>query len=198
MMQLKDYRLIFIAVGSICVLLSASPTIAILVPPQPGEQFSSIYILGPTHTFDGIPSNVKPGTTYSVLLGVADYMGSSIYYTCSVKLATQSDSLPNSTLGTASSLPALYEFKTLISDGKIWETPLTFQVNKIAFTKQTSTISDLSINGLDYSINKTSSWDSNGKGYYYILFVELSIYNSTLGLTRYDNRYVSLYLNMTQ
>ncbi len=75
---------------------------------------------------------------------------------------------------------------------------MTFQVNKLTFAKGVSTLSDVTINGEDFQVNKTSAWDSSGTGYYYNLFVELSTYNSTIGAIQYNNRYVSLFLNMTQ
>lgn len=180
------------------VLLFASPTIAVLIKPPAGEQFSVIYVLGPNHTFDGIPFDIKPGVTYSVFLGVTNYMGSSIYYTCSVKLASQNDSLPDQTLGTPSSLPALYEYKTFLADGETWETPLTFQVNDLTFANGLCKLYNVAINGVDISVNQSTSWDSIKKGYYFNLFVELSIYNSTLGIAQYNNRFVSMFFNMTQ
>ncbi len=125
-------------------------------------------------------------------------MGSSEYYTCSVKLASQGDALPDPTLKTSSSLPSLFKFKTLLSDGKSFEVPLIFQVKNITFTNGVSTISDININGVDFQVSKTSKWDSDSTGYYYSLFVELSMYNSTVNDILYDNRFVSLFLNMTQ
>lgn len=197
-MQLKDYRNLFIAITLIGILLFASPTIALLVKPPVGEQFSVIYMLGQNHSFDNLPFNVKAGVIYSVYLGVTNYVGSSNYYTCSVKLSSQNDRLPDPTLGTPSSLPTLYEYKTFLMNGQTWETPLTFEVNNITFDNGALTISDITINGLDLQINKTSVWDSSRTGYYYNLLVELSIYNSTLNSLNYNGRFVTLNLNATQ
>jgi len=58
--------------------------------------------------------------------------------------------------------------------------------------------SSITINGIDLSVNQTSAWNSDKAGYYYDLFVELWIFNSTLGLSQYHNRFVNLELNMTQ
>ena len=59
-------------------------------------------------------------------------------------------------------------------------------------------LSGVTINGVDYPVNIASVWDSNQTGFYYNLFVELSLYNATSGITQYNNRYVDLILNMTQ
>ena len=196
-MQLKNYQILFVSITLIGVLLFASPTIALFVSAPVGEQFSVIYVLGPNHTFDNLPFNVKAGIVYSVYLGVTNYMGSSNYYTCSVKLASPNDSLPNQKLGTPSSLPTLYQYKTFLRDGGTWEVPLTFEINSVTFANGASTISDITINGLDYAVNKNSVYDSSRSGYYYNLIVELSLYNSTLNSLIYNGRFVSLNLNVT-
>ncbi len=179
-------------------MLFASPSIALFVTPPASEQFSVIYLLGSSYTFSNIPFNIKSGVTYSVYLGVDNEMGSSEYYTCVIKLGNETAILPDSTLGTASSLPALYEYKFFISNGATWEAPLTFQVNNLAFTNGECQLSGITINGINYPVSTASTWNAKQTGFYYNLFVELSIYNSTLGTIQYNNRYVSLALNMTK
>jgi len=196
--QLENIRIIFITIGLIGVLLFASPTISLLVKPPAGQEFSELYILGPNHTFENTPFNIKANVTYSVYLGVVNNMGSSCYYTCFVKVANETESLPDATLGTPSSLPALYEFNTLLSDGGTWEVPLTFQVNELTFADEMSQLSSITINGIEFPVNQISAWNSDNAGYYYNLFVELWIFNSTLGISQYHNRFVNLNLNMTQ
>ncbi len=197
-MQLKDYKILFVTTVLIGVIILASPTIAIFIKTPVGEQFSSIYMLGQNHTFDNLPFNVKSGVVYSVYLGVTNYLESSNYYTCSVKLASQNDRLPDPILGTPSSLPTLYQYKTFLANGGTWEVPLTFEINNITFSNETSTLSDISINGLDYAVNEISVFDSSRAGYYYNLFIELSLYNSTLNSLNYDGRFVTLNLNVIQ
>jgi hypothetical protein len=169
-----------------------------LVKPPAGQEFSEVYILGSNQTFDNIPFNIKADVNYSVYLGIANQMGSSCYYTALVKMANDSNSLPNATLETPSTLPALYEFNTFLSNGGTWETPLTFQVNGLTFTDGTSQLSGVTINGVEFPVNQTSAWDSTNSGYYYYLFVELWLFNSTLGTSQYNSRFVSLVLNMTE
>jgi uncharacterized membrane protein len=190
--------MVLITIGLIGVLLFASPTISLLVKPPAGQEFSEIYILGPNHTFDNIPFNIKADVNYSVYLGVVNHMGTSCYYTSFVKIGNETKPLPDATLGTPSSLPPLYEFNTVLSDGGTWEVPLTFQVNELSFTDGASQLSSITINGAEFPVNQTSAWNSANAGYYYYLFVELWIFNSTLGTSQYNNRFVSLVLNMTQ
>ena|ERR1035437_1104261 len=197
-MQLNNYRIIFITIGLIGVLLFASPTINSLVKPPASQEFSELYILGPNHTFTNIPFNIKANVHYSVYLGVINHLESSCYYTFFVKLANDTQSLPDATLGIPSSLPALYEYKSFISDGATWEVPLTFQVNQLTFHDNTSQLVGIVINGIEFPVKQTSVWNADKTGYYYNLFVELWIFNSKSGTSQYHNRFVSLLLNVTQ
>jgi hypothetical protein len=197
-MQIKHYQIIFAAVALIGTLLFASPSIAVLVEPSHGQPFSVIYILGPDHIFDNIPFNVKAGVTYSVYLGVVNHMDSSSYYTCLVKLSSENDSFPNQTLGTPSSLPSLFEYKTFIAQDGTWEVPLTFQLDNLVFANNEAQLSGITINGVDLPINKVFPLDSSQSGYFCNLNVELWIFNSTLGTMQYHNRYVTLNLSLTE
>jgi hypothetical protein len=179
-------------------LLFATPTISFLVKPPAGQQFSQLYVLGPNHLLKDIPFNIKAGVTYSVYLGVGNQMGSSSYYTLFVKFRNENELLPNATLGVPSPLSALYEYNSFIKNGETWETSLTFQFNGLAFHGATSYVSSITINGIDFSVNKESAWNSGKAGYYYSIFVELWIFNSTSSTSQYHNRYVNLELNMIQ
>jgi len=196
-MDLENIRIIFIIIGLIGVLLFASPTMSLLVKPPASQEFSELYILGPNLTLANLPF-IKANVNYSVYLGEVNHLGSSSYYTAFVKLANETQFLPNATLGTPSSLPALFEYKSFISDGATWETPLTFQVNQLTFIDNTFQLSSITINSVEFPVELTSVWNADKTGYYYNLFVELWIFNSTSGASQYHNRFVSLNLNMTQ
>ena len=100
-MKLEGYKLIFIAVGLIGVLLIATPAIADAIHLPGGEQFSELYLLGPNQMAANYPSNIVVGQNYSVYVGVGNQLGSSAYYVLYVKLGNQTDQLPNNTLGDA-------------------------------------------------------------------------------------------------
>lgn len=175
----------------------ASPTIALLIKPLPNQEFSEIYILGPNKTFENIPFNITEDGKYLFYLGVGNDLGYSSYYTCYLKIGNATDSLPNTTLGTPSTLPALTEYKTFLQNGATWQAPLTFQIEDLKIDNGTSEFSHVNISGADFPVNCTSSWDANKQGYYYNLIIELWSFNSTLGTLQFDNRFVSLKLNMT-
>lgn len=194
--KLKETKLILVAVGLISVLLFASPTLSLLIRAPIGQQFTEIYVLGNNHTFENIPFNIKAGVQYSIYLGIVNNMAASFYYTCFVKLANETQ-LPSATSGQPSSLSPVFESKIFLLSGQGFESPLTFQVNGATITNGVCTLSDISINGIDSQINKSTSWNAGKTGFYYNLFIELWIFNASRGIIEYNDRFVSLNLNMT-
>jgi uncharacterized membrane protein len=174
------------------------PSLGLVVQPPAGEAFSELYILGPNHTLDDIPFNVKSGATYLLYLGVGNHLGSSSYYRCSVKVRNETGPLPDTVLGIPSPLPTLYEYKFFLRDETYWETPLTFTVNELTLINGVSYLSSVTINGKEVQVNQYSAWNSNKTGYYYGLFVELWNFNADSNALQFHNRTVHLILNMTK
>ena len=112
-MKLGDFKLIFVAVALVGVLVIASPAIAGAVRAPAGERFSELYLLGPEGMAQNYPSNIAVGQNYAVYVNVGNHLGSSAYYVLYVKLANATDQLPNSHLGTPSLIAPLYEKSVL-------------------------------------------------------------------------------------
>lgn len=197
MLNLEDYGTIFILVSLVGVLVFASPALVFVFPSRAGERFSELYVLGPNRMAEGYPSNVVDNETYKVFLGIGNHMGSSAYYILYVKLRNQTEPLPNSTAGTPSSLPALYEYHVFLGDGRVWETPLSFSLRGFSFYGNSCNVETLNIDGLDLHIDKLVSWDSENVGYYLELFFELWVYDSGSEGVSFHNRFVGIWLNMT-
>jgi hypothetical protein len=196
-MNLEDSKMVFVAVGLVGVLLFSSPTLALVVHFPGSEKFSELWLLGPGHMAEDYPSNVGENVNYMVYLGVGNHMGSSVYYIVMVKLRNETELLPNSTAGTESPLPPLYEDRLFVQDGGIWESRLVFSFSGISFGENQSRIESLTINGVELSVEKVASWDTDRSGYYCELFVELWIYNPNSDVFVFHNRFVGLWLNMT-
>jgi hypothetical protein len=196
-MNLKDYKVVFVAVGLIGVLLLASPALALVLHLPAGEKLSELYILGPGHMAQDYPFNVTEGVNYLVYVGVANNLGSSTYYVLYVKFRNQTEPLPNDTAGTPSVLTPLYTYRMFLEDGGSSEFPLTFSFSNVSFSDNQSSVGTLTINGVSFSVSKSASWDSENTGYYYQLFIELWIYNPASDEFSYHNRFVSLWLNVT-
>jgi hypothetical protein len=146
---------------------------------------------------ESYPFNVSAGSNYLVYLGVGDNLGSVAYYEVAVKLRNGSEPLPDSKAGVASPLPALYTYNVLLKDGQVWEGGLDFSFSDIHFRENVSTLGRISINSVTFSVDKSAVWDSNRSGYFYQLFMELLVFNSTTNRFSFHNRYVGLWLNFT-
>ena len=197
-MKLEDYKLVFVAVGLIGVLLIASPAIAGAIRLPGGEAFSELYLLGPDHMAENYPYNIAVGQNYSVYVDVANQLGSSAYYVLYVKLGNATDQLPNATLGTPSILQPLYEYRFSVQDGVNWESPVNFSVSSASISGINSQINTLQINNVPFNVDKSAMWNSNSTTFRYQLFFELWIYNVQTGSVEFNSRFVDLQLNLTR
>jgi hypothetical protein len=197
-MKLADYRLIFIALALVGVLLIASPAIAGAIRLPGEEAFSELYLLGPELMAQGYPSNIAVDQNYSMYVGVGNHLGSSAYYVLRVKFANATDQLPNATLGTPSPLQPLYEYRFSIKDSDVWQRLLSFTVTDATISQNNAQINTLIINDLTLNTAKSAIWDSNSSKYSHILFFELWLFNEQTGSVEFNNRYVSLQLNLTR
>jgi hypothetical protein len=197
-MKLEGYKLVFVVVGLIGVLLIATPALADFIRPPSGEQFSELYLLGPGNMAANYPSNIVAGQNYSVYVGVGNHLGSSAYYVLYVKFGNATDQMPNATLGTPSSLQPLYEYRFSIQDGMNWESLLTFSVSNALISGNNSQINTLQLNGVAFNVDKPAMWDSNSTTFRYQLLFELWIYDSHSGNVVFNNRFVDLQLNLTR
>jgi hypothetical protein len=197
MLKLEDCRVVFAAVGLVGVLVFASPSLGLVLHFSSGQKFSELWLLGLGHMAEGYPSNVKANVSYLVYLGVGNHMGSSAYYGVYVKFRNQSEALPNATAGTPSPVPALCEYRVFVQDGKSWEAPLTFSFSNVSLSENQCLVGSLRINDVAVSIDKSALWDAKKKCYYYQLFMELWIYDAGLGALKFHNRFVDIWLNMT-
>lgn len=194
-MQLESYKIIFITIALIGVLLFASPTIGLLISSPTGEKISELYILGSNNLMNNISAQIKIGSTYSVYVGVGNHLGSSSYYTYYVKLTNTTDDLP-STLKAPSSLPILFESNVFLEDEKSIENLLTFKINNASFLNGRGIINSMNINDQEVAINSEVNWNHSLKGYYYYMFVELWKFNGEI--TEFHDRSVYFRFNVTQ
>jgi hypothetical protein len=197
-MKIGGYKLIFVVVGLIGVLLIATPALSIIIPIPKGQQFSEVYLLGPQHTMENYPFNITVGQNNSLYVGVTNQLGSSAYYVLYVKLKNQTDLYPNPAAGTPSAVPPLYEYRFFIQNGGNWASLLNFSVSSATFSENKSLVNVLTINNVAFTVNKPAAWDSDSTMFSYQLLFELWIYNAQTNTVQYNNRYVSLQLNLTQ
>jgi len=197
-MNLEEYRTVFTTGSLVLMLIAAAPALSLIIAfPGGSERFSELWLLGPNHLAEDYPFNVGVNETYSVFVGVGNHMGVSSYYLVYVKFRNQTQQLPNSTTSEPSPLPPLYEFRFVLSDGEVWEAPLTFAIENVLLQQNFSIVQNISINDISFQVNYTSTWDSDRNGFYYQMFFELWLYNMTSSSFQYHNRFVGIWLNMT-
>jgi len=197
-MKLEGYKLIFVAVGIIGILLIATPALIDVISVPERETFSELYLLGPSHMAANYPFNIAVNRSYSVYAGVGNQLGNSAYYVLYVKFGNATDKMPNATLGTPSPLQPLYEYRFSLQNGKNLETLLTFSVSNATISGNNSQINTLQINGVAFNLEKPSRWNSNSTTFEYQLFFELWVYNEKTRSVDFNNRYVDLQLNLTR
>jgi hypothetical protein len=196
--KLEEYKLLFSAVGLIGVLLIATPALVEVIHLSGGEQFSELYLLNSNGMAENYPYNIVVGQNYSVIVGVGNDLGSSTYYVLYVKFGNQTDQLPDSTSATSSPLAPLYEYRFFVQDGGTWESPLTFSVTDAYVLGNQSMVKTLTVNGLAFGVDKPAAWDVNSTAFSYQIFLELWIYDAQNNSIQFNNRFVSLQLNLTQ
>lgn len=196
-MKLKGYRLVFIAVALIGVLLIASPVLGVILRLPSGEEFSELYVLGPGHMAENYPFNVMDGQNYSVYVGVGNHLATSAYYVLYVKLRNETEPLPIATIGAPSPLQPLYEYRFFLANEKYWESLLSFSFSAISFQANQSFIKRMIVNNVEFDLDKLAKWDMNSTGFYYELFMELWTFSPQSSSIQFNNRFVGIYLNLT-
>jgi len=197
-MKLEGYKLVFVAVGLIGVLLIATPALGDVIRLPGGEQFSELYLLGPDNMAANYPFNIVAGQNYSVYVGVGSQLGSSAYYVLYVKFGNQTDQMPNATLGTPSSLQPLYEYRFSIQNGVNLGSFLNFSVSSSSISGNNSRINILQVNGIEFKVDKPAMWNPSSATFTYRFLFELWTYNMQTDSVEFNNRYVNLQLNLTK
>jgi hypothetical protein len=196
--NLEEYRILFLVVTLGLALVAAYPALAMVVPFTGGsEEFSEFWLLGPSHMAEGYPFNVTAGEEYSVFVGVGNHMGGSEYYMVCVKFRNSTQSFPDVDGSVPSSLPTLYEYRFFVGDGEVWESPVTFGFQNVSVEDGVLSVDDVMINGMVFPVDASTSWDSEGVGYFFQLFFELWRYDTLLKSFRFHDRVVWLRLNIT-
>jgi hypothetical protein len=196
--KIEEYRGLFMTGSLILILIVAAPTLGLFIRiPDSSEKFSELWLLGPTRKAEGYPSDVQVDESYLIYVGVANRLGRSAYYRVYVKLRNQTQPLPTASNSSPSMLPALYEFDMFIGDGEVWEKPLDFAVLEALTANDTMLLKSVRMNGFVFQVDEFSGWDGERRGFYYQLFFELWLYNTSSSSFQYHNRFVGIWLNMT-
>jgi hypothetical protein len=198
-MSLGDYRVLFVVVTGILVLVVASPALSRLLVLPRTEFFTELWILGPNRMAEDYPFNISRNQDYGVFLGIGNRLGYCAYYLVEVKFRNLTQSAAHSFNRTPSSLPSLFNITAFVEDEGVWELPLTFSFDyDYNETVLMVEFNSLTLNDATLDIgNCTAVWDSGKEGFFGDLFFELWIYNDAVSGFQYHERFVNLRLNMT-
>jgi len=197
-MNLEEYRTLFVVGCLVLILTAASPMLGMIISiPKGSERFSELWVLGPDHMAEDYPFNVTVGDQYNLFVGVGNHLGYSAYYIVYVKFRNRIQPLPDASNSKPSSLPPLYEFRAFVADGDTWENPVNFSILEVSRVRNSFLMRRIGINDVVFSVDSPTNWDSENRGFYYQLFFELWLYNTTSQSFQYHDRFVGIWLNMT-
>ncbi len=197
MMSIDAFRLFYglLCLSLCCVVLLPALTYVLTLPE--GKGFSELWWVGEGHTAEKYPLSVVPQTDYRVFVGVENHMGYLHHYLVYVKLANQTQPLPDPSISAASPLSPLYEFRLFLQENATWESPVVYAFYNVTREADTLHVWGFSINDVDFNVDYVSSWDSENGGFYFQLFFELWHYDSTSQSFEFNNRFVKIWLKVT-
>ncbi len=100
----------------ICLIVSISATIYIIVTPHVGERFTEFYILGPSGKAGNYPVNLTIGEAGMVIIGIVNHEYDNVTYKVVIFL-------DNITIGVLENIKLRHE--------EIWQQNYTFIPNKV-------------------------------------------------------------------
>jgi hypothetical protein len=189
-------KLFFISVGLIGLLLFASPTIALFIETSGETPITQLYILGPSMTPTNYPSKIDIGQNYSFYANLENNLGESGYYILYVRLTNSTDNLPKDSSDVSHQIEPLYEYRFSLQSNHNWQNLMTFSISSGSKTGNESLINVININDLAYRVEKSSTLGSSNDKFAYHLLFDLWRYNFATNSFQYDNRCVSLGLNL--
>lgn len=199
-MGLQQYKAFIIVLCIAASLLIASPTLQQLLVYPENNPLTEFWLFGPNHD-TAYPSNVTTDQNIRLYLNVANHLGSTANYRIDVKFANQTPFTPDSFNHTSSTLPSLGSLTVLVAQNATAELPVdvSFQYNINPDISTQLDMESITINGKATDISSTSiNWDTAKASFYGDLIFELWIYNGTTNSFQYHERYLDLWLKMTQ
>ncbi len=199
-MALQQYKTLLLVVTVVLALFAASPAIQQLVVVPQTTYLTELSIFG-AYNNATYPYNITVGQNYPLYLNVDNHLGSCAYYLIEVKFRNQTQSAPDSFNGANSDLPSLGNISFCVANNEALELPIniSFQYQLNGNNINQLNMQNIILNGFSLSLSPTTTiaWDSQRLGYYGNVFFELWIFNDTANAFQYNQRYVSLWLNMT-
>jgi uncharacterized membrane protein len=198
-MALQQYKTLFLVVTLVLALFIASPAIRQLAVAPQMTSLTELSLFGPYQNAT-YPYNVTVGQNYPLYINVANHLGTTAYYLIEVKFRNQTQSAPDSFNHTSSNLQSLGNIAFCVANNQALQLPVnvSFRYQLDGYTENRLDMQDVIVNGFPLSVSSTNiAWDPQNLGYFGNLIFELWIFNDTNNAFQYNQRYVSLWLNLT-
>ncbi len=198
-MPLQKYKTLLLVVTVVLALFVASPAIKQLVAAPQTIPLTELSIFGAYHNAT-YPYNITVGQNYQLYLNVDNHLGSCAYYQIEVKFRNETQSAPDSFNDTNSNLPSLGDISFCVANNQALQLPITlsFQYQVDGNNPNQLDMQSIIVNGFSLSVSPTTiAWDPQNLGFYGNVFFELWVFNDSANAFQYNQRYVSLWLNMT-
>lgn len=197
-MNFENAKLVYLGSCIILGLIILAPSLFTFYSFPEGERFSELWLLGSNNLIESGVVDILERESYSLSLGVFNNMKDLKFYKVDVKFRNPSEPLPDSVAGLPSPLESVFEYYFFSRNNETWEDEFRFSFEDILFEDNIFRISRLSINDRDIKVDKIVLWDEKSNGFYCQFFFELWIYDSTISDFQFHNRFVSIWLNLTQ
>lgn len=198
-MALQQYKTLLLVVMVVLALFVASPAIQQLVVVPQTTYLTELSIFGSDHNAT-YPYNITVGQNYPLYINVENHLGSCAYYQLEVKFRNQTQSAPDTFNRTSSDLSSLGNISLMVANNEALQLPIdiSFQYQLDGSNINQVDMQAVSVNGFSLSVSPTTiAWDPQKTAYLGNLFFELWVFNDAANAFQYNQRYVSLWLNMT-
>ncbi|MGD6808898.1 MAG: DUF1616 domain-containing protein [Candidatus Bathyarchaeia archaeon] len=191
----QKHRALILVIAAILALAVSSPLIEQYVSAPKTEPLTELSVLGSYHNAT-YPFNLTSGDIYPLYFTITNHLGEQANYKLEVKFRNQEQSGPDSFNHTQSSLPALTSFTFDVKDGESVESRLDLAFDYQVQTEE-AVLNSITINGTSVDMdNLPVAWDSEQDAYLGNVFFELYLYDDSAGGFVYNQRYVSLWVNL--
>ena len=117
---------------AVCMIAAAGTVSYVVVAPRPREPVTEFYLLGPSGSASGYPTNLTVSQLGSVIIGIANHEAASVDYTVRIDLVGVRI-VYNATSGSNETAEvnrtSWSTFNVILADGQNWTRPYTFQIN---------------------------------------------------------------------
>jgi uncharacterized membrane protein len=198
-MPSKQNKSIILVITVVLAVFTASPVIQRFVVAPQTAGLTELSVLGVYHNAT-YPFNVTADQNYPLYLEINNHLGSIAYYQVEVKFRNATQSAPDAFNQVPSALPSLGNISICAANIQSVELPITISLSYQIDLNNTAQLDMQSIivNGFKLNLTPTTiTWDPQRAGFYGNLVFELWLFNESTGVFQYNQRFVSLWLNMT-